>query len=181
MKKIKTIAIAATIMVAGTAISFAQKEHQHESSAHGGQIQDANGYHVELLNKDGKVSVYLLDDKAKPMGNKGITGTVILQFADKTSATVALTVSGDDAFSVNNDKASTFTSCVVTFKVNGKTATAKFKAEKKETAMYQCPMKCEGEKTYDKQGRCPKCGMALSELKKKEEGHKHKEGDGHQH
>lgn len=185
MKKIKTcltavrsIAIAITMLVAGTTIATA-----HEAKGpHGGQMIDAsNGYHAELLNKDGKVSVYLLDDKGKPMSNKGITGSIILQFADKTSATVTLTPSGEDGFSVTNDKASACTSSVVTFKVNGKTATAKFKAEKKETAMYQCPMKCEGEKTYDKQGKCPKCGMALTEVKKKVEEYKHKEGDKHHH
>jgi len=26
---------------------------------------------------------------------------------------------------------------------------------------YQCPMKCEGTKSYDKPGKCPKCGMTL--------------------
>lgn len=26
---------------------------------------------------------------------------------------------------------------------------------------YQCPMKCEGEKTYDEPGRCPVCKMYL--------------------
>lgn len=39
-------------------------------------------------------------------------------------------------------------------------------------AVYQCPMKCEGEKTYDKPGKCPKCGMDLEEI----EGH-----EGHDH
>ncbi|MBC7650975.1 MAG: hypothetical protein H7101_04435 [Deinococcales bacterium] len=27
--------------------------------------------------------------------------------------------------------------------------------------VYQCPMKCEGDKTYNKAGECPKCGMNL--------------------
>ena len=27
--------------------------------------------------------------------------------------------------------------------------------------VYKCPMKCEGDKTYDKPGKCPKCGMNL--------------------
>jgi hypothetical protein len=27
--------------------------------------------------------------------------------------------------------------------------------------IYQCPMKCEGDKTYDAPGRCPVCGMYL--------------------
>ncbi len=39
-------------------------------------------------------------------------------------------------------------------------------------AVYQCPMKCEGEKTYDKPGKCPKCGMDLKE-KDEHEGHEH--------
>jgi len=31
----------------------------------------------------------------------------------------------------------------------------------KMTEMYACPMKCEGEKTYDKTGSCPKWKMDL--------------------
>lgn len=27
--------------------------------------------------------------------------------------------------------------------------------------VYVCPMKCEGEKTYDEAGKCPVCGMDL--------------------
>lgn len=30
---------------------------------------------------------------------------------------------------------------------------------------YQCPMKCEGEKTYDKPGKCPQCQMDMKEVK----------------
>jgi len=30
---------------------------------------------------------------------------------------------------------------------------------------YQCPMKCEGEKTYDKPGKCPVCQMDMKEVK----------------
>jgi len=33
-------------------------------------------------------------------------------------------------------------------------------------AIYECPMKCEGKKTYSKPGSCPKCGMDLKEIKK---------------
>lgn len=39
-------------------------------------------------------------------------------------------------------------------------------------AVYQCPMKCEGEKTYDKPGKCPKCSMDLK-VKDEHEGHEH--------
>lgn len=178
MRTIKTIAIAVTMIIAGAKWASAHEE----KGPHGGQMVDASGgYHAELLVKDGKMSVYLLDGKGKSMSNKGVTGKATLQFADKTSATVDLTATGDDGFSVNNDKAASFASCVVTFKVSDKTSTAKFKAEKKSTAMYQCPMKCEGDKTYSEAGKCPKCGMALAEVKKKAEEHEHKEGEGHHH
>lgn len=30
---------------------------------------------------------------------------------------------------------------------------------------YQCPMKCEGDKTYSKSGKCPKCGMQMKPTK----------------
>ena len=40
-------------------------------------------------------------------------------------------------------------------------------------AVYNCPMKCEGDKTYDKPGNCPKCGMALKEQKDDHSNHKH--------
>ncbi len=35
--------------------------------------------------------------------------------------------------------------------------------EEGEQAMYQCPMKCEGDKTYKENVPCPKCGMDLVE------------------
>ena len=45
--------------------------------------------------------------------------------------------------------------------------------------VYQCPMQCEGDKTYDKEGKCPVCEM---DLKKVEEAHhEHVEGEVHEH
>ncbi len=34
-------------------------------------------------------------------------------------------------------------------------------SETKTANAYQCPMQCEGEKTYDKAGQCPVCEMDL--------------------
>lgn len=39
----------------------------------------------------------------------------------------------------------------------------------KAEAVYACPMKCEGEKTYAEPGDCPKCGMALTKAEVKTE------------
>ena len=35
---------------------------------------------------------------------------------------------------------------------------------------YQCPMDCENGKTYDKEGECPKCKMALKKVEKEGDG-----------
>jgi len=37
--------------------------------------------------------------------------------------------------------------------------------KEKLVVAYACPMKCEGNKTYNKPGKCPVCGMALKEKK----------------
>lgn len=52
-------------------------------------------------------------------------------------------------------------------------------SESKEMAMavYACPMKCEGDKTYDKEGSCPKCKMDLKEVKP----HQHEESEKAEH
>ena len=60
-------------------------------------------------------------------------------------------------------------------------------AEKADLAMnaeYQCPMDCENGKTYDKEGECPECKMALKKVEKEEgndqsENHDDHEGHGH--
>lgn len=41
--------------------------------------------------------------------------------------------------------------------------------EEVKTIKYQCPMKCEKEKTYDKEGKCPVCEMKLRKKDHKKE------------
>ena len=44
-----------------------------------------------------------------------------------------------------------------------------------EKVAYQCPMKCEQEKTYDKMGDCPVCKMKLREKVSESEHQEHKD------
>jgi uncharacterized paraquat-inducible protein A len=44
-----------------------------------------------------------------------------------------------------------------------------------EKVAYQCPMKCENEKTYDKEGTCPVCKMKLTKKVSESENHEHKD------
>lgn len=45
--------------------------------------------------------------------------------------------------------------------VNAQSTPSKVATEVSDTNVYQCPMKCEGDKTYNKAGKCPVCGMNL--------------------
>ena len=54
----------------------------------------------------------------------------------------------------------------------------------KQMAMevYQCPMKCEGDKTYAEMGKCPECDMNLVLVKDEPATHKHdNSAEGHKH
>ena len=128
---LKTIIAAFTIMLLSISTSFAQKNPHNVGVAgkgpHGGTVQEADPNHAEILLKDGMLQFFVLDGDAKPLANKGITGTVLLQFADGTSKTVALMPMGTEGFMADDAKASTYSNAIATFKVNGKSVSAKFK------------------------------------------------------
>jgi transcription initiation factor IIE alpha subunit len=62
---------------------------------------------------------------------------------------------------------------VVSAQTKQSTKTTKAQTTKKKTnnkksknlMHYQCPMKCEGDKTYHKDGKCPVCKMQLKKVK----------------
>ena len=49
--------------------------------------------------------------------------------------------------------------------LNAQTTKTKNSITVADTAYY-CPMKCEGEKTYEKAGKCPQCNMTLKAIPK---------------
>jgi len=49
----------------------------------------------------------------------------------------------------------------VCFSVVANAQVSKTKTAQKAVAIYQCPMKCEGDKAYTLAGDCPVCGMHL--------------------
>ena len=131
--KLKTIVAAFTIMLLGVTTAFAQKDLHNVGMVgkgpHGGTVQEAEPNHAEILLKDGMLQFFLLDGNAKPLSNKGVTGTVLIQFADGTSKSVILMPIGTDGFMVNDAKAPAYSNAIVTYKVNGKSVSAKFKSK----------------------------------------------------
>ncbi len=53
------------------------------------------------------------------------------------------------------------------------------KKEMVESNLYQCPMKCEKEKTYKEKGKCPVCKMNLVKKSLLEENKEEEKEDGH--
>lgn len=78
------------------------EEHAHESP-HGGQVKTMGNYHVEfLVEKDGKIKVYLLDKNTKPLSAEGVEGVVSLSPASGTGIgkkkTVQLKLASDKSY-----------------------------------------------------------------------------------
>ena len=55
---------------------------------------------------------------------------------------------------------------IVSFSLFAQDNTKQKSKQNIEKIEYSCPMKCEGDKTYDKPGTCPTCGMNLTKSKK---------------
>lgn len=131
MKKIISISLLFFAMLMASQI-FAQhnaKGHAHAAGPHGGTVESATeGYHSEIVARDAKLYFYLLDANGKTTISKGVTGEVLLQFADGTTKTVALTSSGE-GFLAKDPKATTFANAIVTFQTGGKTVSVKFKPQ----------------------------------------------------
>lgn len=133
LKKVKSAIVAIAISTVGTFGAMAQ-DHDNSKAPHGGKVEEAGAYHIETLTKDNKVSFFLLDGKAKAMSNKEVTGSVLFQFADGDSKTVLLSASGTEGFDAKDAEAATYTKAIVTFKVKGKTVSAKFSTTAKKEA-----------------------------------------------
>lgn len=125
MTKAKTIIIA-TLMFLASTTNFNAKENSHQNP-HGGVIQAAGDYFIEMVKADNKCTFYLLDANKTTMPNKNITGNLLIQFSDNTAVTADLSALGSDSFLVINDQINTSTSCIITFKVNGKSLSTAFK------------------------------------------------------
>lgn len=127
IKTIKSITLAFILLVAGSTVSYAQSENHTHKSAHGGVVQEAGGYHIEMVKGKDSIYFYILDNKQKTLSNKTITGTAVFDFFGNTKATSALAKGKKDALWVGIPKANVFTYCTISVVVTGQTISAKFK------------------------------------------------------
>ena len=185
---LKSIAIVASLLLAGTTISLAQHDHSggghgsHSQPAanpmsnppHGGMIKMADKYHIEMVvdmvRMDDKVSVYLLNGKGKTLPNEDVTGMVMFMYDDNSTVREQLVARGDDHFAAQLKDSKPFTA-MISLKVKGKMIKASFEHggldDLMETATYTCTM--HPEVRASEPGRCPKCGMYLTKIDKKKQ------------
>jgi hypothetical protein len=127
MKTIKSITLAFFMLVSSYAVSYAQANHHSHKAAHGGLVQEADGYHIEMVKTNESISFYVLDAKLKTVANKSITGKAVFDFFNNTKTSSTLAKYKKDALWVSTPKANVFTYCTVSFIIQGKTISSKFK------------------------------------------------------
>ncbi len=97
MKKLLTLmAMAVTVAASGNVFAHGEK------AKHGGIVQESNnGVSLELVNKDGKATIYV-EDHGKPVATTGATGKLtVLNGAEKSE--VALEPAGDNTLVSKGD------------------------------------------------------------------------------
>ncbi len=87
----KYAAIATTIALSLSTTAFAHDE----KGPHGGAVEHAGAYHVELVAKGTSVEVFVLDGALKPIDHTGQKGLAILIVGGK-SARIQLAATGTD-------------------------------------------------------------------------------------
>jgi len=85
---------------------------QKHTSPHGGTVKTAGNYHLELLQKNGVLTVYLLDANEKLMPVAGATATALLQTSNGQVITVKLPLTGRQQFVTTLDKTKSFRACL---------------------------------------------------------------------
>ena len=91
---------------------------------HGGIVQKAGEYYIEMKNPEKKFYAYLLDKKFKTISNKDVSGNARFLFSDSTTFDIPLKPAEENAFTcvVPGD----FYKCKITFAVSGNSISAKF-------------------------------------------------------
>ena len=127
MKKIKSIAIGIFLLVVGTTISNAQVNENQSKGPHNGIIQNVGDYKIEMVERENNCSFYVLNTKGKTVSNKGVSGTVVFEFFNKTKATNPISLDINNALFVEVPKANIYTYCTISVIVEGKKITSRFR------------------------------------------------------
>ncbi len=96
---------------------------------HGGTIEEADPYHMEIVTDDNILVFYLLDGDAKQLDMKEVTGVVKFQYTDKSTNKINLILLNNRLTAMNTHNEKSFTANC-TLKKDGKSYTASFNSSK---------------------------------------------------
>jgi hypothetical protein len=116
MKSIKNIFF--SLLLVAVSLTSAYAQHSHDAPR-GGVLQEAGGYHIEMLKSRDTHNFYVMDGSNKFI-DKEMTAEMDYEFYDQTTSTVKLIrcKSGSLCAALPNNKI--FTYARVSFKVDGK-------------------------------------------------------------
>lgn len=140
----------------------AGETHAHPSP-HGGVVHSAGAYHVEAVEQNRLLTLYLYDGKMQPLPTKQVTGMVLVE-QQGGPASLKLAPVGDDRLQAQLPVGGAPAGVTVQLSRNGQPFSARFESlyinpAPAAPAAYACPM--HPSETSATPGSCPKCHMAL--------------------
>ena len=125
----KTKLIVPALFILATVFFYALKPFQTSTAGpHGGSLQKAENYHIEMKSFNSNVYTYLLDEKLKPINNTGMSSTIKFFFRDSVTTDAIMKPEGKDGFVLESNTI-VYQSCKVSFKMPGKSVSAMFENE----------------------------------------------------
>lgn len=140
----------------------AGETHAHPSP-HGGVVHSAGAYHVEAVQQNRLLTLYLYDNKMQPLPTKQVSGAVLVE-QQGGPASLTLTPAGNDRLQAQLPTGNAPAGVTVQLSRNGQPFAARFESlalspAPAAPAAYACPM--HPSETSATPGSCPECHMAL--------------------
>ncbi|MBN8861818.1 MAG: hypothetical protein J0H92_00520 [Sphingobacteriales bacterium] len=126
MKQIRKVGLMFFAIVMTGLASYAQSGNHSHGAPHGGTVQDADGYHIEMVKAKDTLSFYILGADGKAI-KQTATGKVEYELSNKTKTTSTLVAGKGGSLQAGLPKANIVLYCTVTLTVGGKTISSKFK------------------------------------------------------
>jgi|ERR1035437_2686533 hypothetical protein len=124
----KTYVTAPALFILAALFFYELKPFQTADGPHGGIVQRAENYNIELKSFNSNLYTYLLDQKLKPVGNKGISCTIRFFIPDSATMDATLKPYQENGFLLESNTI-VYQSCKVIFKMPGKSVSARFENE----------------------------------------------------
>ncbi|TWI79007.1 hypothetical protein IQ13_3398 [Lacibacter cauensis] len=123
MKMIRKAFFSLLVIIAGATAASAQHSHK---APHGGTLQEAGGYHIEMVKAKDSLNFYVMNGENKVV-SKVTNAKVEYEFINKTKSTATLSSCKNSSLCTSLPKANIFEFCTITFEVDGKSVSTKFK------------------------------------------------------